>query len=136
MFQDMMDRIEDETARYLFFMQRAEAVPDEEAPRTSLPRAVDRLTGARGRRFAGRHGGGRPSQRQALSSAQSKAAQTSVLDLTRSIERKKQRELDQLQFVGGEAGTQRQPVLAKAKAGRNDPCPCGSGKKYKKCCGA
>jgi SEC-C motif-containing protein len=22
------------------------------------------------------------------------------------------------------------------KAGRNDPCPCGSGKKYKKCCGA
>ena len=22
-----------------------------------------------------------------------------------------------------------------AKAGRNDPCPCGSGKKYKKCCG-
>jgi preprotein translocase subunit SecA len=31
------------------------------------------------------------------------------------------------------------PVLApaaKAKVGRNDPCPCGSGKKYKKCCGA
>ena len=23
-----------------------------------------------------------------------------------------------------------------AKIGRNDPCPCGSGKKYKKCCGA
>ncbi|MBI3279156.1 MAG: SEC-C domain-containing protein, partial [Acidobacteria bacterium] len=22
------------------------------------------------------------------------------------------------------------------KPGRNDPCPCGSGKKYKKCCGA
>ncbi|MBU1877352.1 MAG: SEC-C domain-containing protein, partial [Chloroflexi bacterium] len=21
------------------------------------------------------------------------------------------------------------------KVGRNDPCPCGSGKKYKKCCG-
>ena len=26
------------------------------------------------------------------------------------------------------------PVLAKAPVGRNDPCPCGSGKKYKKCC--
>ena len=25
---------------------------------------------------------------------------------------------------------------AAGKAGRNDPCPCGSGKKYKKCCGA
>ncbi len=28
------------------------------------------------------------------------------------------------------------PVTASIKAGRNDPCPCGSGKKYKKCCGA
>jgi preprotein translocase subunit SecA len=31
------------------------------------------------------------------------------------------------------------PALApatRAKVGRNDPCPCGSGKKYKKCCGA
>ena len=28
------------------------------------------------------------------------------------------------------------PVRAKNKVGRNDPCPCGSGKKYKKCCGA
>ena len=28
-----------------------------------------------------------------------------------------------------------QPVKAKAKVGPNDPCPCGSGKKYKKCCG-
>jgi len=29
-----------------------------------------------------------------------------------------------------------QPVVATPKVGRNDPCPCGSGKKYKKCCGA
>jgi preprotein translocase subunit SecA len=28
-----------------------------------------------------------------------------------------------------------QPVSKKPKVGRNDPCPCGSGKKYKKCCG-
>jgi hypothetical protein len=28
------------------------------------------------------------------------------------------------------------PVAASSKVGRNDPCPCGSGKKYKKCCGA
>jgi uncharacterized protein YecA (UPF0149 family) len=26
------------------------------------------------------------------------------------------------------------PVVIGAKPGRNDPCPCGSGKKYKKCC--
>jgi len=29
----------------------------------------------------------------------------------------------------------RQPVRKESKVGRNDPCPCGSGKKYKKCCG-
>lgn len=28
-----------------------------------------------------------------------------------------------------------QPVVAEHSAGRNDPCRCGSGKKYKKCCG-
>jgi preprotein translocase subunit SecA len=29
----------------------------------------------------------------------------------------------------------RQPVKVEHQVGRNDPCPCGSGKKYKKCCG-
>lgn len=29
-----------------------------------------------------------------------------------------------------------QPLVRSEKIGRNDPCPCGSGKKYKKCCGA
>jgi len=28
-----------------------------------------------------------------------------------------------------------QPMLAEKKIGRNDPCPCGSGQKHKKCCG-
>ena len=29
----------------------------------------------------------------------------------------------------------KQPIRSDAKPGRNDPCPCGSGQKYKKCCG-
>lgn len=33
-------------------------------------------------------------------------------------------------------GGKQQPVRVADKVGRNDPCPCGSGKKYKKCCGA
>ncbi len=41
---------------------------------------------------------------------------------------------------GGDAssiGGRQQPIVKKEKkVGRNDPCPCGSGKKYKKCCGA
>ncbi len=32
-------------------------------------------------------------------------------------------------------GSQAQPRVVKKKTGRNAPCPCGSGKKYKKCCG-
>ena len=35
----------------------------------------------------------------------------------------------------GEATVTRQIKLETPKVGRNDPCPCGSGKKYKKCCG-
>jgi preprotein translocase subunit SecA len=43
-------------------------------------------------------------------------------------------------FEGGETVSSAAPASAPKKAdgtkvGRNDPCPCGSGKKYKKCCG-
>ena len=40
--------------------------------------------------------------------------------------------------TSGDGTTKKQPVRksAKQQVGRNDPCPCGSGKKYKKCCGA
>jgi uncharacterized protein YecA (UPF0149 family) len=41
-----------------------------------------------------------------------------------------------LQFVGGEGSSKPQTVTNTGKVGRNDPCPCGSGKKYKKCHGA
>ena len=37
---------------------------------------------------------------------------------------------------GSSDGTlKKEPKKADKKPGRNDPCPCGSGKKYKKCCG-
>jgi preprotein translocase subunit SecA len=35
----------------------------------------------------------------------------------------------------GEGSAPAQPVKRTKKVGRNDPCPCGSGKKHKKCCG-
>ncbi len=37
--------------------------------------------------------------------------------------------------AAGARAAKRQPVKKAQKPGRNDPCPCGSGKKYKKCCG-
>jgi len=36
---------------------------------------------------------------------------------------------------GDETTPKKAPVINKDRVGRNDPCPCGSGKKYKKCCG-
>ncbi|HTZ19158.1 MAG TPA: YchJ family protein [Dissulfurispiraceae bacterium] len=38
-------------------------------------------------------------------------------------------------FVSGEAVPPKQVIRTNPKIGRNDPCTCGSGKKYKKCCG-
>ena len=43
----------------------------------------------------------------------------------------KETNLEQAQHAGGPAG----PKRVEKKVGRNDPCPCGSGKKYKNCCG-
>ncbi len=55
----------------------------------------------------------------------------------REIERRQRRQLSQLRFVGAgdAAAAAPQPVHAEKKVGRNDPCPCGSGLKYKKCHG-
>jgi len=41
---------------------------------------------------------------------------------------------DKWYFVDGKAVPPKQVVRETPKVGRNDPCPCGSGKKYKKCC--
>jgi preprotein translocase subunit SecA len=84
MFEALMDRIEDETLRYLFLMR----TPDEE-----------------------------------------EAA-------IREYQRRKRREQQEMRMVGGGAMEKPQQVVRREKVGRNDPCPCGSGKKYKKCHGA
>ena len=55
----------------------------------------------------------------------------------RQIEQRQRRQQQHLQFQTGPAQAEApKPVRAGAKVGRNDPCPCGSGKKYKKCHGA
>jgi len=120
MFQDMMDRIENETVRYLWQMQvvsAAEAAalqqrlagesgePEEAEPAPAPPPA--------------RHGRG-----------------SQMDDFVRDIERKKKKELAELQFSGGGDAVAVQTVHRGEKIGRNAPCPCGSGKKYKRCCGA
>ncbi|MBR2901649.1 MAG: SEC-C domain-containing protein, partial [Clostridia bacterium] len=48
------------------------------------------------------------------------------------------RDMNQFEKAGtamGKSAPVKQPKVNDAKVGRNDPCPCGSGKKYKNCCG-
>ncbi|HSB51186.1 MAG TPA: preprotein translocase subunit SecA, partial [Dissulfurispiraceae bacterium] len=47
-----------------------------------------------------------------------------------------QRSQQRLAYNRGGDGGHQQPAHRGKKTGRNEPCPCGSGKKYKKCCGA
>ncbi|MGA8011467.1 MAG: preprotein translocase subunit SecA [Candidatus Acidiferrales bacterium] len=58
-------------------------------------------------------------------------------DEAKQIEERQRRQQKNLQFQAGPAQAEApKPVRSGAKVGRNDPCPCGSGKKYKKCHGA
>jgi preprotein translocase subunit SecA len=64
-----------------------------------------------------------------------------VRDILSVVPREKAEERKQVYKIagttGGDGTLKKKPVVNKeAKVGRNDPCPCGSGKKYKKCCGA
>jgi preprotein translocase subunit SecA len=61
---------------------------------------------------------------------------TSIDEIEEQFQRRKRRELEQARLAGsGDHQPVQQVVRSGAKIGRNDPCPCGSGKKYKKCCG-
>ena len=47
----------------------------------------------------------------------------------------KREQVAKVSGTSGDGTVQRKPIVKKNKVGRNDPCPCGSGKKYKHCCG-
>ena len=57
-----------------------------------------------------------------------------LVELKPTQEVKRQKVAKETGTGASERGVKKQPVKAVKKAGPNDPCPCGSGKKYKKCC--
>ena len=60
-----------------------------------------------------------------------------VLSVRPRTDEAKRSEVVKVTSTGGSGEpAKRKPVVVQKKVGRNDPCPCGSGKKYKKCCGA
>ena len=133
MFEEMMKRFQEETARYLYLMQVLERPADAsgglvfspgnaQEGGAGVPPAVARASSPSPER-----GNGGPPRHVA----------TSIDDLEEAFQRKKRRELESARMAGGgEQKTVQQVVRGADKVGRNDPCPCGSGKKYKKCHGA
>jgi preprotein translocase subunit SecA len=115
LFQDMKGRIEEEIVRYLFWLRPV--LNDEQAPRPAPRRAPQQITMNHPSvepvpAFAG---GGRGGAEATLPAAARRApvpARTGGDDVVKTVKREE------------------------PKVGRNDPCPCGSGKKYKKCHGA
>ena len=132
MFEEMMQRFQEETVRYLYLMQIMERPPDSGAkPGGGGDNASDFSgpeldAGVPSIITGGRIGNGRPPRQVA----------TSVDEIEEAFQRKKKKELEQARMAGAGDQQVQQVVRSGAKIGRNDPCTCGSGKKYKKCCGA
>jgi preprotein translocase subunit SecA len=115
MFEEMMEKSQQDAVRYLFHMQIMEA------PTAQPAVTVDESNG---------------DQAQQQLPPPRKRASTSMDDLEAQFQRRKKKELEQARMAGSNGNTAPQQVVrGQAKVGRNDPCPCGSGKKYKKCHG-
>ena len=128
MFEAMMQRFQEDTAKYLYLMQILERPPDAGAGGTppSGPAGQGPDSGVPAQ-HSGDGNGRRPPR----------MVSTSADELEEAFMRRKRRELEQARMAGGgEAPQVQQVVRGQEKVGRNDPCPCGSGKKYKKCHGA
>ena len=130
MFEAMMLKFQEDTVRFLFRMQilgrtgsrwkqhRGRAARYPRLRRWPLPRRPVTLEAE-------------PREIE----IHTRQASTTIDALEKEFHRKKERELAAASRSGGEAA---QPTQRRTgeKVGRNDPCPCGSGKKYKKCHGA
>ena len=131
MFEAMMLKFQEDTVRYLFRMQiiGPDGQPMDAAPavRREVPKAPPVASSARPLTLDAEP------REIGISTRQ---PSTTIDALEKEFQRKKHRELEAASMAG--AGDSSQPVQRRTgeKVGRNDPCPCGSGKKYKKCHGA
>jgi preprotein translocase subunit SecA len=157
MFEGMMLRFQEDTVRHLFrmqiigpdgtpidpdgplppWMQSQQALDLPPAETVSSPHAAASQTITPNKQA--------PSQTAPVASRQApsvptRPASTTIDALEREFHQKKQRELDAARSAGAAAASASNgghlPRRSGEKIGRNDDCPCGSGKKYKKCHGA
>jgi len=128
LFEEMMTRIDNEAVRYLYNVQvQMDGQPPQDGgagpaqARTSGPAPARPMAAAA----------------SAAARASEESAPAQLPAFAREMERKQQRQEREIQMQSGTATAEApKTVRSGAKVGRNDPCPCGSGKKYKKCHGA
>jgi preprotein translocase subunit SecA len=143
MFESMMMRFQEDVARHLFRMQilAPDGTPIEteeqfaslqsrnsrlQAPTLDMPRPAETSW--------------QPNQTDSVDDSATtipmRSPSTTIDALEREFEKKKQRELDAARMAGGSAAASApaQRIVGQ-QIGRNDPCYCGSGKKFKKCHG-
>jgi preprotein translocase subunit SecA len=146
MFESMMQRFQEDTARHLFRMQilapdgtpietpeqlaalqsRHFNAPPQMPPPAQLPTAAPTHWQPN-----------QQAQQQSAPVIPTKAPQTTIDALEREFARKKERDLEAARQAGGSTANGNGSTPRRAtNIGRNDPCYCGSGKKYKKCHGA
>jgi preprotein translocase subunit SecA len=158
MFEAMMLRFQEDTARHLFRMQiigpdgtpietldqvpRPPADPNSPGPLFDAPPSGPPASPALSSGSAAApapEAAAKPAPARAAVPVPTRAPATTIDRLEKEFQQRKKRELDQARAAGSAAANGSNgnaPRVTGEKVGRNDPCPCGSGKKYKKCHGA
>jgi preprotein translocase subunit SecA len=138
MFEAMMARFQQDAVRYLFLMQiigpdgqpvnapvALESRPTQEIKLSTDAEAPPTIPSSTLEPGARTNGNSPP-----------RNVSTTIDRIEAEFQRKKERELQAARMAGGSESSAPAQRRGGEKVGRNEPCPCGSGKKYKKCHGA
>ena len=150
MFEAMMMRFQEDTARHLFRMQiiGPDGQPIESPEQLAAAQAAQAAAAAQQQAQQAflQQQMALHQQQQLTPPPQLEApaapviptrAQSTTIDaLEREFQKKKERELENARMAGATTATPAAQRKTGEKVGRNDKCPCGSGKKYKVCHGA
>ncbi|MEO6966766.1 MAG: preprotein translocase subunit SecA, partial [Acidobacteriaceae bacterium] len=147
-FEAMMTRFQEDTVRFLFRMQimgsdgKEISIPARQRPQSVVYSGGSAIASEPGQGESAIaldgavwNGGSSNGVAPAISIPM-RAPSTTIDSLEEEFHRRKKRELQQARMAGGgeSSGESVQRRIGE-KVGRNDPCPCGSGKKFKKCHG-
>jgi len=131
MFEAMMLKFQEDTVRFLFRMQ---ILGPDGQPMNAAPRPTGTVPNAPPVASAARPPVGDDAPREIA--IPTRKPSTTIDELEKEFQRKKEKELAAASRQGGGDSSEQAQRRTGKTPGRNDLCPCGSGKKFKKCHGA